>query len=64
MALDKNGMDLKAIRRDQKEIDALPNRGRASVDHSKASVKKKDMAKKMKSSKKKMDKDEGDHEYR
>ena len=29
MALGKNGMDLKAIRRDQKAIDALPNHGRA-----------------------------------
>ena len=34
MALNKNGMDLRAIARDQKAIDALPNRGRASVDHS------------------------------
>ena len=31
MALNKNGMDLKAIRRDQKAIDALPNHGRASL---------------------------------
>jgi hypothetical protein len=28
MALNKDGMDLKAIRKDQKAIDALPNRGR------------------------------------
>lgn len=50
MSLNKNGMDLKAIRRDQKEIDKLPNKGRASIDHSKN--KKKHIAKKMKSSQK------------
>lgn len=42
MALNKQGMDLKAIRRDQKAIDSLPNRGRAMVGE-----KKKEMAKKM-----------------
>ncbi len=36
MALNKNGMDLKAIRRDQKAIDKLPNRGRTSVNHAKS----------------------------
>lgn len=40
MALDKNGMDLKAIRKDQKAIDKLPNKGRAFG-------KKHEMAKKM-----------------
>lgn len=29
MALNRHGIDLKAIRRDQKAIDALPNKGRA-----------------------------------
>ena len=46
MALNKNSMDLKAINRDQKAIDRLPNRGRAFVDNSK----KASMAKKMSSS--------------
>ena len=36
MALNKKGMDLKAIRRDQKAIDKLPNHGRASVNHAKS----------------------------
>ncbi len=29
MALGKNGIDLKAIAKDQKAIDSLPNKGRA-----------------------------------
>lgn len=32
--LNKHGIDFKAISRDQKAIDKLPNRGRASVNHS------------------------------
>jgi hypothetical protein len=36
MALNKKGMDLKAISRDQKAIDKLPNHGRASVNHAKS----------------------------
>lgn len=35
MALDKNGMDLKAIARDQKLIDALPNHGRTKFQATK-----------------------------
>jgi len=35
MALGKDGVDWKAIKKDQKAIDKLPNRGRAS-SHEKA----------------------------
>jgi uncharacterized protein YktB (UPF0637 family) len=42
-------VDWKAIDRDQKAIDKLPNKGRVSVDHSKASKgKMKNMAEKHK----------------
>lgn len=38
MALNKRGIDVSAIKRDQAAIDKLPNKGRASVDHSKSSA--------------------------
>lgn len=41
--LNKHGIDYKAIDRDQKAIDKLPNKGRASVDHT---TKSKALAKK------------------
>lgn len=38
MALNKRGIDVSAIKRDQAAIDKLPNKGRASVDHSKSNA--------------------------
>ena len=63
MALGKDRVDWKGIERDQKAIDKLPNRGRASAARSKALAKGKESTKERHARYKKEDKfTEGMHE--
>lgn len=48
MAFNRHGMDLKAIKRDQRAIDKLPNKSRVMTAHEKALVGKKEKSKKPK----------------